>query len=520
MGTSLLGVLNMSQQSIANQQAALTVVSNNISNMNTIGYSKQSVVFNAIPAYDTYNWCSSIGSLQIGHGAEITAIQRNRGQWLDNYYREQNTSYGYYTQIGGMTNNIENMLNKELSTTGLQKKLSDFFTASQSLTSEPTNNAYRIAFVEAANGVAELLNSMSSSLSSMREKAVGTVGDPESFTNSQINMSVEELNDKLGQLAKVNGDIAQSMSSGSASNDLLDKRDMILDEISQYLPINTTSNSNGTVDLIIDGKTVVKGGEQRLNIEAVQSNDPDNPVRIQLTDNEGHVKKADISDSLSTGSLKAILDSGGTEDLSYQSVLNELDKLANAFATEMNRIQAGLGDGGTIPFCLSPDGKTLIPAVNNFFETKDGSTNFTAANIKVTDALLNDPNLVATARGPADLDPNAVGNTQNMSLFNGLANKQIDGLTMTGTAGAKQTLSNFITSLVSGIGSKIQAINSASASQTSVMQQADAKRTSYTGVDLNQELADLIKFQRAYEASARVFSAATELMQLLTQLGK
>lgn len=517
MTTSLIGILNMSQQSIANNQSALNVVSNNISNMNNANYSKQSVVLNAIPAYDTYNWCSSTGSLQIGHGAELTAINRNRAQWLDNYYRDQNTAYGYYNQIGSMTNNIENMLNNELSTSGLQKKLSDFFSASQSLTAEPTNNAYRIAFVEAAEDVANMLNSMSSSLQSLREQAVGTVGDADSFDKSVIKMSVDELNEKLAQLAQVNGDIAQSMAGGSCSNDLLDKRDALLDEISQAIPLKTSTNQNGTVNIYIGGQTVVKGGDVKLTLNAVQTTDDDNPVQIQLLDKDGNLKAEDISDSLTSGSLKAILDSGGSEGLSYKSVLNEIDRIAKAFAQEMNNIQTGTADG-TIPYCLDENGQ-LKQATEPIF-IAEGGGDFTAANIKINAAIVQDPRLVATARGEADIDVNAVGNTVNMERFNQLANLKIPDLSNSAVAGSGQTLSEFITGLVSSVGSKIQTINEASTAQQTVTSQAESKRAEYTGVNLNEELADLIKFQRAYEASARVFNVATQLMQTLVQLGQ
>lgn len=516
MGTSLIGILNMSQHSIANSQTALSVVSNNISNMNNSTYSKQSVVLNAMPAYDTYNWCSSVGSLQIGHGAEITAISRNRAQWLDNYYRDQNTVSGYYSQLGIMTTNIENMLNNELSTTGLQKKLSDFFSASQALTAEPTNNAYRISFLQAAEDVANMLNRMSSNLTSLREQMVGSVDDPDKLTSSKVKMTVDELNAKFDQLAKVNGDIAQSMASGSASNDLLDQRDALLDEISEVMPLKTSTNSNGTVDVYVGNIVAVKGGEVRYHLEAVQTTDDNNPVRIQLVNDEGTVKNTDISEFLTSGSLKAILDAGGSEELSYKSVLNEIDRIAKAFATEMNNIQTGTADG-TIPYCFDENGQ-LQQATEAIF-IAEGGGDFTAANIKINENLLKDPNLLATARGDANIDVNAVGNIQNMERFNALSTLKIANLSKTAAVGQGQTMTEFITSLVSSVGSQIQTLNQATTAQDALKEQATAKRTEYTGVDLNQELSDLIKFQRSYEASARVFNVATELMQILTSLG-
>ena len=516
MSTSLQGILNMSQQSIANNQAALNVVSNNISNMNTTGYSKQNVSFSSLPAYGSYNYCSSVGSLQIGHGAQLEAINRNRAQWLDNYFREQYTEYGYYGQIGSMTNNIESIMNNELSSTGLQQKLSDFFSASQSLTTDPTNNAYRIAFAEAAEDVANMLNDMSSKLTYMREQAVGTIGDPDSFSKSQIKMSVDELNNKLAQLAEINTEISKSTAGGSSNNDLLDKRDVLLDEISQMMPLTITSNTNGTVNVHLGNTVLVQGGEQKAQLNAVQTTDENNPVAIQLVDMEGNVRKQDVSDRLTSGSIKAILDSGADGELSYKSVLDELDRIAKAFAQEVNNIQTGTADG-TIPYCIDENGQ-LTQATEPIF-VAEGGGDFTAANIKINDAILKDPKLIATARGDANMDPNAVGNTSNLERFNQLETLKIPDLSNSAVPGAGQTLSSFITGLVADIGSKIQTINEASEAQQAVATQAEEQRNSYTGVDLNQELSDLIKFQRSYEASARVFNTVAELMEIITQLG-
>lgn len=518
MGSSLLGILNMSQQSIANNQTALTVVSNNIANMNNANYSKQTVKLNAIPAYDTYNWCSSIGSLQIGHGAEITGIQRNRAQWLDNYYRDQSSSYGYYNQIGSMTNNVENLLNNELSSTGLQKSLSDFFSASQALTAEPANNAYRIAFVEAAQKVSDKLNSMSSTLKGQREAAVGDINNPDTFDSSQVKMSTDSLNEKLQQLAEVNGKIAQSFASGSASNDLLDKQDALLDELSEMIPITVTTNENLTVNISLGGKTVLKGGEQKLFFEAVQTADDNDPVHIQLKDKDGVVKSANVNGSLKSGSLKALVEMGGTGDASYKSILNELDRIAQAFGDELNKIQTGLGTDGTagsIPYCIQNG--VLTQATEPMFVAQGGGA-FTAENIKINQNILDDPSLVATARGDATLEgSNAVGNSANMTLFNDLEKLELPGLSNGGTG---QTFSDFLKTLVSNVGSKIESINNAATTQKSVVQQAASNRAAVTGVNLNEELSDLIKFQRSYEASARIFNVASELLNTLVNLGR
>ena len=513
---TLNGIMSMAQQSVNNNQIALNVVSNNIANLNTENYTRQKVDFAAIPPNDSFRWCSTNGDLLIGQGAEITGISTKRSEWLDNYYRDQSAPNGYYDQIGGMLNNMENLLNDELSANGLQQMFSDFFAASQALSSDPTNNAYKIAFIDAAQDVADMLNNMSKTINSYITQAVGTFGDADSFEVSMIKTETDSLDAKLQQLAELNNLVAQNPD----SNTVLDQRDALLDEISTMIPLNTTKNENGTINVIIDGQTVVKGGEKRLTIEAVQGDDENHPVKIQLVDADGNIKSEDISDSLTDCGLSAILQAGEGDSFGYKTILNDLDKLASAFAQEMNRIQTQADANGT-PMYIGPDG-TLVESTTQFFVTKDGSADFTAGNITINQALIDDPTLVATARldpNAADFDDKAVGNTGNMEQFNNLAKGKLTGLSLSDPPGEGMSIMDYLASLVSKIGSGVASIQNAADAQDAVMQQAQAQRDELYGVDLNEELADLIKYQRAYEASARLFNEENEMMQTIINLG-
>ena len=120
----------------------------------------------------------------------------------------------------------------------------------------------------------------------------------------------------------------------------------------------------------------------------------------------------------------------------------------------------------------------------------------------------------------ADYDNKAVGNAKNMELFNNLAKGKFSALSATNPPGEGISITDFLSGLVSKIGSEVQSINNAKEAQDAVTEQASSQRDILYGVDLDEELADLIRFQRSYEASARVFNVANELMQLMVQLGK
>ena len=117
-----------------------------------------------------------------------------------------------------------------------------------------------------------------------------------------------------------------------------------------------------------------------------------------------------------------------------------------------------------------------------------------------------------------DYEPEAVGNASNMVLFNELGKGKIAGLNISDPPGEGMSITDYLSSLVSKIGSGVDSIKSAGDAQDAVLQQAQSQRDELYGVDLNEELADLIKYQRAYEASARVFTVANELMQTIMQM--
>lgn len=528
---SLSATLNLAQSSIMNTQFALNVVSNNISNMNTTGYSRQTAEFSSIQGYSTYNWASSGYNLKLGHGAEITAINRNRNQFLDNSYRDQNSKMGYYTQIGSMTTDVSSVMN-ELSGNGLQASLTSFYNAANKLSAEPTNSAYRISFAQAAKDVADQFNKMSSILTDARTQVVGVLGDTTSFENSKTNLSVEQINEKLAQLADLNGKIAQTTTQTGASNDLMDKRDLLLDELSSAMPIIVTQNSNNTVNVNLGNTTLVKGGEQLIKLDAQQGVDWDKPAIIQLTDMDGNVKKADANDMFTTGSLKALLDMGAAsndEGISYTSALNQLDKMANAFATELNRIQletTTVVDSVQTPMSIDADGK-LVQATEPIFDIPTPPDTFNASNIKVNQAILDNPNNIAaasvlvgtpTADLPLGYDPDTVGNNTNMANFIATQNSQIVPSDIPG--GPSMSIEKYLEAMTTDIGTKAKNIDDRATSQQSVLKQVTNQRASAFGVNLDEELADLIKFQRSYEASARVFNVANQMLQIMTQLGQ
>ncbi len=517
--------LNIAKQAILNNQFGLNIISNNVSNMNTPGYCRQSAAFSSTSGYNTYNYASS-NQFLIGEGAQMDAILRNRDQFMDNRYRDQASTTGFYTQIGSMTSLIESTLN-EVGKDGLQKAFNDFFAAADALAGDPTNSGYRTSYVSALQNVTDKFNQMSSSLKTAIRENVGEVGDPSSFNSSRVKNAVDDLNGKLAQLADYNQQILQNSSVKGAANELLDKRDALIDDISAIIPISVTQNPNNTVNVSFDNMTLVDGNKQYLEFKAVQGTTEDEPAIIQVidleqTDPAKNPLKTNINEKIDSGTLGAILSTAGSktvDGVNLTTVLKQLNQLASAFAEELNNIQTVIIDGKS-PLALGPDGQ-LIESTIPIFTTSDGAAEFTAENIQVNEEIINNPNNIATARADitsADFDAAAVGNSANMDLVLNLKDGKLDSLA-TDAGGAPNSLNGFLTDMVSTVGNKISSIDNKTETQQAIMNQVDSQRTALYGVNLEEEITDMLKFQRAYEAAARVFNVTSQMMQIITQLG-
>lgn len=522
---------NISVQSLIANQTAMSVVSNNIANMNTEGYSKQRVNF-AEAGYT--NTAGTYGNnLSIGTGVVISNIQRYRDSYLDEDYRTQNSDSNFYNQLSSMASTIEGSLN-EIQDGGIEDAFSAFYSSLSQLTSNPSNSTYRMDFVQKAQSLCDKFNQTSDTLTEARKLAVGDINDASTVFDSKVATSVDTVNEKLKNLQDLNEQIMTTTSlDGTISSTLLDKRDSLLDELSQYIPIQTSTNPNNNfVSVSMNGVSLIdSSGVKQLSVAVGDAN---NPTTVQLKDEKGTVVNTNVNDQIDSGTIGAYLQMGGdsTTELTYKSMLDKLDTLASVFANTMNAIQTydDTAGSGVQAMAIGTDpvtGEQILSdygGLPNLFTDDTGTTatTVTAGNIQVSDAIKNDYWQIATARvdtvtdadadGTPDYDPRSIGNAENAKLFSSAKSTPIVGL-------GNQTMGNYLTSTVSNMGIKIESLNNKAETQDAVLTNANTKRQSAIGVNLDEELSDLIKFQRAYEASARVFNVTNEILQTLVSLG-
>jgi len=533
MASSIFGLYN-AQRALLVNQAAINIINNNIANMNTEGYSKQRIETSALVVNQQNIYIPENAVLSSG-GVVIDQVTRNRDSFYDKYYRDENSDYSYYEEMETNALSIENAVN-ELNDTGITDAFDGFYTAAQQLSLNPTDSVARTSFVESAITVATRFNDISDHLTDLRSQLVGdSAGDIE---DTKLYLNCDLLNEKLDDVAQLNESIILSSVQGYAPNSLLDSRDKLLDEISQYIPITVVNNDNSNISIKLGSIDLVRGAEHTGYLNAVQnpSSDPDvvaaDPAIVKIQTSSGVDIVSDAKSHLTTGKLAAILEMGGSDSgkLTINNMLTELNKLAQSFAKEVNAIQTyteddGLGNitVGSMSLDTGNNPPTLELATSPMFLDQDDEllldeNSITAANIRVNPEIADDPFKVATARGetdPADrtqpLNPTYTGDNSNILLVAQLRDESVTSLN-----GA--TTEAFVTALIGNLGVKSESIQNNFETKGSILDQVKANRESKIGVNLDEELVDLVKYQRAYEASAKIFNVTNEILQKIISL--
>ena len=523
---SLSSALNITSRALTVNQYAMDVVSNNIANMNTEGYSKQRVnlgtVTNKISIGESVE-----RQIKADNGVQLESVTRYNNQFLKDYYRSQNSYAAFLTQGADLASQLDSIMN-ELSGNGLDARLSDFFEALNNLNEYPADSTARVNFIETAKSLVTKFASLTEELTETSGNAMGD-GTRGSMEKSIAFVAIGELNSKLQELAEVNGTLKRVQTGSLSANNLLDARDKILNELSAFYDFTVEENKNGTVNLSLGTMTLVKGEnvvgtlEMQLPSEFYGSEedipaDSDKAI-INIVKPDG-TKYKHINDQITSGKLGALVQSERADNgkLTASKVIDQLDVLANAIGNVFNELQTREG-----AYCLNNAWSELQKSTEPLFtggiiETlEDGTTvtRYKASTIKVNSEIENKPYLIAAAYfdDPSKVDKYAIGNSDNVIAMlqsrNEKNNPGLDG----------QTFEEFYTSLVGKIAVQTSTEGESAESQQEVCNSIMSQITSETSVDLNEELTDLIKYQTAFAAAARVFNVCNNCFDVLVSLG-
>lgn len=548
---SLFNALNISTNALTVNESAIGVVSHNVANMNTEGYSKQKVNL------ATRNISGAIGDsvnaqVRANGGVMIANIMRYNDSYLNNYYRDQlSILKGYEAELGTL-GDLANIFD-DLEGEGISAALEDFYKAVNNLQEYPASSTARVNFIESAKTLTKTLNTKSIELSELTSKALGDGESQELLEASQIYNEFSVFNDKLEELAEVNKALQVTQTGTLHANNLLDQRDMILNDIAQFVDINIEENPhNGSVDLYIGNQVMVKGAEVQgeLDLKTAkayceengltypddwtikdENGDPvldefGNPkqreaavISIVSRSSDGTITPlvADANSIITTGALGGLLHSGDVEadGMNAGVAQQKLDIIAQGIAKVFNDLNTRQG-----AYSINPDdtGKLIATTADNFiFVGPDGTVDsIGAGNITINEKLLTDDGCwdIACAYfdDPANFDERAVGNAQNVIDMLGTRNQKMTEL-------GNMSIEDFYTNLLGKVAAGGSNAESLVETQTAVVDSIYDKILSKNSVDLNEELVDLVKYQTAYSAAAQVFNTCNSCLNTLMALG-
>ena len=515
---STLYSIYTAQRALATNQAAIDIINSNVANINTKGYSKQRVEISQMSSVSRYQ--NPLDASQENMGCIIDAVTRNRDMFIDSSFRQETSEVNYYKEYSDFAVQIENIMD-EMGESGLSSALDDFYNGLSQLAANPNDFVVRNSLVSAAETLATKFNDIYSDLQTMRTNLVGDISNPSTLDESKLSLMADDLNTKLASVADLNRKINLSTSQGIQPNSLLDERDMLLDQISEYIPATFRLESNNTVTVSL-GTVQLVSGIERTGFFTVQLGDADNPSLLQIENDGGSVFSSDAYSLADSGKIGAILQLGGsdTDKLTINGLITSLNTLASEFADAVNTIQT---NGRYIDNAISPselsnnttnpiDGAEPLDAdPEAFFVDSDLSGTITAGNIAVNSTISSNPYQIAAADLTAGF--NDTGNGANALLMSQVRDTNIAGI-------GGITTQQYLLNTIGQLGTQSKNLQDNHEVKENILGYVNQKRESVTGVNLDEELADLIRFQKAYEASARVMSVVKDNLSIIMNMVK
>ena len=465
--SSFFGI-ELGKRALITQQLALHTIAHNISNANTPGYSRQITSLGATPSFfiPDANHLEVPG--QLGSGVKIDSILRARDMLLERQIQQETTTQGACNAKSSYFDRV-NAIIDEHSNQSVGQALDDFWAAWQELSSHPEDMAVRNTLISKAQRLTSVLQTKDQDLQGLQKNADDT-----------LRADADKINQLASQIRDVNVRINQCLGIETAPNDLLDQRDKLMSELSKLADVQGHQMPNGLYDITINGHTLVQDA-QFIPITAV--NDPLNSGYAKLTwsDDGTDVQVQD-------GEVKGLLD---IRDANVPLYRQALDSIAQGLMANVNPVQsAGYGLNAAAPSGLD-------------FFTGSG-----IQNIAVNPTLINDPTQVAAAS-----NPNAPGDGSNA-----LAQAQLQN-SLSMSAGSL-TFGQFYQGLVAQVGLDGQQNSLSQDGQNTLVDSLEQQRDSVSGVNLDEEMTDLIKYQNGYQAAVRVISTMDSMLNtIINQMG-
>ncbi len=455
---SLFGILNVSQRAMSASQLGVQVANHNIANINTPGYSRQELILT--PARTTLT-----GFGELGNGVDLDRVRRVTDEFLQTaLFREQSDFSGWSTS----TNVLERVeiltgINEDSS---MSASINDFFASFEKLATNPEDGSVRAAVVSAGVNMAERFRALS--------EGIGRVA---ADVDIDIDRQATRVNEILKDIAELNKTVISSDTKQFKSNDLKSRRDQLLGELSNLVQFTASEDKYGGLDIYVAGFNVVHR-DSAVEFEPFTEDTNGEASLRMLVDGE-HLSAERIG-----GSLGALIE---TRDGELASARESLDLLVG---TMIERVNALHSSG------FSPAGSGV-----DFF-SGDG-----ASDIRVTELLRNEPQFVASSYSTASGD-NGLAN--DLAALADTSLPELSGL----------SVSRYFASYVGDIGGVTATARGMMQSTMLTRDELLTRVEGISGVSLDEEVANVTRYQAMYEASASMINTVNDMLDNLLSLGR
>ena len=573
MASSMLG-LNTALRGILAHQAALNTVGHNIANASTDGYSRQGVPLSA----STPISFPSLGN--IGTGVDTSAITRKRNQFLDFQFRAQNKQLGFFEEVRNTLRQVDAIFG-EPSDTAIGGLMQTLFVSYQDVQNVREDPATRTASIEAAENLAFLVRHSYDELVRMQADL-----------DIRVTNAVTEINSITAQIATLNAQAASGSGAGAPANDILDHRDLLIDNLSKIVGTNVTYRADGMVDVQVNNLHLVSGIQTyslstttnvtTTFLDVVYS--PNSTTIVPASGLLGGLLQARDTDIGSVAAGKGILSRLNNFASNMISEVNKIHRggfgIEPSGAQDLTNVTSALGstgvytitsDGsGNLSATYTPSGgsasaavtgtitaggtnSTLIPGItltgkavfsaavtktyiagaantnlitgltitmdavgnltnggvdyittgNNFFDDVIQTTGLAARDVDVDSTLALDLNKFGASDGYYE-----EGNGNNARFLAASGNNTI-------TALGSICFTEYHRSTIASLGSDTRASSISTDNQEDFLSLIEVTRQSVSGVSIDEETANILRFQLAFEGSARVMNAIDEMLELI-----
>lgn len=514
--------LETSKRALFVQTTTMQTLGHNIANANTEGYSRQRVNVSATRPIEAIGMSKSSAPGQIGTGVQYDSITRIRDSYLDMQFRRENQGLGSWSILDSTLRSIEGILN-EPSNNGIRGVMDKFWNSWEVLNRDPALLSARVDVVGSAVNMVDTLRHMDESLTNVTNDLL-----------ANITKKVNEANDLAQNIAQLNGIIRKAEGLGDNANDYRDQRDLLIDKLSTIVDIEVTEAPNGDVTIVAAGVEVVNGDNSTQLTDAnaatatsgqlhgyVQSQAQVDTVRNQLNA---------MVQSLVTGKVTVRLENGyvAAKDIAAKNDVELEDGTTIPAGTVIpagSRVKSpielevdGFNGLHELGYSLSDPATSGIP----FFTTSDGNGTFNINNIRVNPVIVNDTSKIAAAGKYETKNGDNLtikGNSDIAHALAGLRDKAFE-YPQNLTTLSKGTIDDYFRAVTGDLGVRAANTTRNMENQQNLVDSLLQRRQSVSGVSLDEEMADMIRFQHAYNAAARNMTTVDEMLdRIINQMG-